>query len=278
MFYNSTTGYASVGHVDTSGNYTDLKVANIGGTIGWTHIVPVGGGRLLFYNSNNGRSSVGQVASDGTYTDAPNGAYAFTLGVGWTHVVSAGSDMVVYYSTNTGMGGTARVNADGTVTPLKAYTTFSTGWTHIVGLSNGIYFYYERGTGNAATDRVNADGSIVRLKYYANFIQKIWTTVTAGTNGTILFSYSVDGRGVAGKVGDNGFYTALQGYPDPQGNLPLPIPFPVVAGLSNGTLLFYNDSQRSAVTARLRADGSIPIYSTIPPGTFQVWTHIVGIR
>jgi hypothetical protein len=273
IFYNSTAGHAEVGHVDASGNYTDLKPALTSGSPGWTHIVALGGRRLLWYNKVTGRAVIGQVASDGTYSDI---AVSNTLGGGWTQIVSASEGIIFFYN-GSHAGGTARVNGDGTIDVLKTYTTFSSGWTNIVGLSNGIYFFYERGTGRAATLRVDSDGVVVSLQAYTT-LQTVWTNVVAGSNGTILFYNYIDGRAVAGKVDTDGIYTDGQAYPDSQGNPPLPNPYPIVAGLSNGTLLFYNDSQRSAVTARMSGDGSIPIYNTIPAGTFQVWTHIVGIK
>ncbi|MEO8285192.1 MAG: hypothetical protein ABI670_02010 [Chloroflexota bacterium] len=128
-----------------------------------------------------------------------------------------------------------------------------------------------------ATLRIDSDGSVVPLKSY-DTLQKIWTNVTAGSTGTILFYYYIDGRAVGGKVGISGNYTDGQAYPDSQGNPPLRNPYPMVTGLNNGTLLFYNDNQRSAVIGRLGGDGSIPIYNNIPAGTFQTWTHIVGIK
>jgi hypothetical protein len=146
-----------------------------------------------------------------------------------------------------------------------------------VGLTIGIYLLYEHDTGRAATLRIDSDGVVVSMQTYAT-LRTIWTTVAAGTNGTILFYDYLGGRAVAGKVDTDGNYTDGQAYPDTQGNPPLPNPYTIVAGLSNGTLLFYNDSQRSAVTARMSADGSVPIYNTIPAGTFQAWTHIVGIK
>ena len=42
----------------------------------------------------------------------------------------------------------------------------------------------------------------------------------------------------------------------PSGETPLPNPYPVVAGLSNGTHLFYNDATHAAITGRLKGRGS----------------------
>ncbi len=273
IFYDSTLGHAEVGHVDASGNYTDLKPALTSGSPGWTHIVALGGGRLLWYNKTTGRAVIGRVASDGTYSDI---AVSNTLGGGWAQIVSASDGMIFLYN-GSHAGGTARVNGDGTIDVLKTYTTFSSGWTNIVGLTNGIYFFYEYGTGRAATLRVDSDGVVDSMQAF-NTNWTIWTTVAAGSNGTILFYYYIDGRAVAGKVDTDGNYTEVQTYPDAQGNPPLPNPYPIVAGLSNGTLLFYNDSDKSAVTARMSGDGSVLIYDRIPAGTFQTWSHIVGIR
>ncbi len=273
IFYNTTVGHAEVGHIDASGNYTDLKPALTSGSPGWTHIVALGGRRLLWYNKTNGQTVIGRVASDGTYSDI---AVSNALGGGWTQIVSASDGMIFFYN-GSHAGGSARVNGDGTIDVLKTYTTFSSGWTNIVGLSNGIYFFYEQSTGRAATLRIDSDGVVVSLQAYTT-LQKVWTNVIAGTNGNILFYNYIDGRAVSGKVGTDGSYTDGQAYPDNGGNPPLPNPYPIVAGLSNGTLLFYNDSQRSAVTGRLSGDGSVLIYNTIPAGTFQVWDQVVGIR
>jgi hypothetical protein len=273
IFYNDQLGRAVVGHVDASGNYTDLKVAVASGSTGWTDIVALGGGRLLFYNRNNGRDGVGKVATDGTYTDTA-GSYALTLGSGWTHLASAGNNLIVYYKTGTGTGGTARVNLDGSITLLRVYTTFSTGWTNITGLDNGVVVFYERSTGLISANGVDNDGNLVNQKIYNKVT--LSDRVVASIDGRVLFYRYQNGEAVAARFDQTNTFIGLMSYPAEAP--PLPNPYPIVAGMSNGTLLFYNDSSREAVTGRLSGDGSVTIYNHIPAGTFQYWSHIVGIR
>ncbi len=48
--------------------------------------------------------------------------------------------------------------------------------------------------------------------------------------------------------------------------------------MSNGTLLFYNDTAHQAITGRMGDDGSVIIFNPTNPKPFVDWTHIVSIR
>ncbi len=273
IFYNDTTAKSVIGHVDASGNYSDLQAYSTFST-GWTHIVPLGNGYIFFYNQSNGLTTLGRVANDGTYTDVSSST---ALGAGWTHIVPAGNNIILYYKTGTGTGGTARVNMDGSVSILKVYTTFSSNWTNIVEADNGVLVFYARGTSVAATLVVGSDGTPAQLKVFNNWTT-IWDRLVPGINGTVLQYYTIDGRAVVSRFDTAGNETVLARYPSATGDPPLPNPYPFVVGLSNGTLLFYNDSAKSGVTARISGDGSIPIYNTYPAGSFGEWSVISAIR
>lgn len=273
IYYNSQTGKSVIGRVDASGNYADLK-AYTTWMAGWDQIVPLGQSYVLFYQKSSGLTTLGRVATDGTYTDIQSSR---TLGAGWTHVVSAGANLILYYKAGTGTGGVARVNiTDGSIALLKVYTTFNPAWTHIVGLDNNILLFYQRGSSTALTLRVHSDGVLEQLKVFTNW-STIWDHLVPGTNGTVLQYYSIDGRAVASKFDVNGNETVLMRY-GPGGEAPLPNPYPVVAGMSNGTLLFYNDGTRQGTTGRLSGDGAVAIYNRYPAGNFGVWTQVVGMR
>jgi hypothetical protein len=277
IFYNDQIGNAVVGRVDASGNYSDLKRA-LSNSKGWTHIVPLGKGRLLWYDRISGLDTVGQVATDGTYIDISSRR---DLGTGWTHIVPAGNGMILYYKA-TGTGntttGTARVNDDGTITLLKVYNAFGGEWTHVAQTDNGVIVFYRRGTSSAATLRVDNDGNFVYLKTFNNWTT-VWDRLVPGINGTLLQYYTINGQAVVSRFDDNGGEAVLARYPDAaRGEGPLPPNFPVLTGLNNGLLFFYNDSNNSAITARMGGDGSVAIYNRYPPNSFGAWTHVVGIK
>ncbi len=270
VFYNDQTGKSAIGRVDASGNYGDLKAYTSWST-GWDQIVPLGQGYVFFYESSSGLTTLGRVATDGTYTDVQS---SFTLGGGWTHIAPAGNNRIVYYKAGTSTGGTARVNLDGSISILKVYTTLYTYWTNITGLDNGVVLFYARDTGILTALSLDNDGSIINQKQYNN--APLFDRVVAGIDGRVLLYRYQNGASIAARFDQGGTYIGLMTYPS-QGPPP-PNPYPTVAGLNNGTLLFYNDSTKSAVTARLGGDGTVTVYNQYPAGYFGAWSHITSIR
>jgi hypothetical protein len=268
IFYNSELGKAVIGHVEPFGTYRDLKVAfSYPFPPGWTHVVATGKGRLLFYNKSNGAATVGHVATDGTYSEVK--AYeANALPAGLTQIVATGHGLILTWTQGTLRARSLRVEADGTLTSLYSFRPevagwlpSSTTWTHLVGLENGVMVFYERGTSKAETVRLGTDGNVTKLRTF---------------NKLLLQYYMTDGRGVVSRFDANGNEVAVVKHPDPSRNLEsLPRAMPIVAGLTSGPLVFYNDSDGSMTTGRITAEGVV-IYERGCCGA--VWTHVVGIR
>lgn len=270
VFYNKQTGKSVIGRVDASGNYADLKAYTTWAT-NWSQIVPLGQGYIFFYNTTSGLTTLGRVTDDGTYTDVQS---SLSLGPGWTNVVPAGNNLILFYKAGSNSGGIARVNPNGSISILKVYTTFYADWTNVTGLDNGVVIFYQTSTGLVSALSVDSDGNLINQKQYNKV--KFSDRVVPSIDGRVLFYRYQNGEAVAARFDQASNFIGLMTYPSE--GPPMPNPFPTVAGMSNGTLLFYNSGEKSGVTARLSGDGSVPIYNRYPAGSFGDWSLVVGIR
>ncbi len=121
---------------------------------------------------------------------------------------------------------------------------------------------------------VDNAGNLVNQKLYNKVT--LSDRVVPGIDGRVLFYRYQNGEAVTARFDQSNNFIGLMSFP---AQAPaLPNPYPIVAGMSNGTLLFYNDSTREGITARLSGDGSVTVLNRSGPNAYGVWTHIVGIR
>ncbi len=126
IFYNSTTGHAEVGHVDTSGTY--YNGSHAGGTV-----------RV------NGDGSINSLK---TYTNFSSG---------WTNIVGPSNGVYFFYEQPTGRAATLRVDSDGSVVSLQAFT-IQPDWTNVVAGTNGTILFYNNIDGRAVAGKVDTNG------------------------------------------------------------------------------------------------------------------------
>jgi hypothetical protein len=203
FYYNSDTGGAAVGVLDSSGNHATLKGYNTFAT-GWTHIVN-GPQSIFFYNMNTGAGVVGRIDASGNFSTLKE---YDTFATGWTHIVN-GPQSIFFYNMNTGAGVVGRIDASGNFSTLKEYDTFATGWTHIVNGPQSIFFY-NMDTGAGVVGRIDASGNFSTLKEYDTFATG-WTHI-ANTSKGLLFYCMNTGSGAVGIIDAAGNFSTIKGY------------------------------------------------------------------
>jgi N,N-dimethylformamidase beta subunit-like protein len=182
LFYASSNGYGAAGLLDSKGYfqtsqvYPDPSAENEGLSLGWTHVVHAGNGRLLFYDSLTGKGAAAKLENDATletiqiYPDPSAGIESFSPQ--WTHIVGLGNGQMLFYDARTGKGATGFLGDDGLFEtwqqfpdPAQDNPAFSVGWSHVVGAKNRVLFY-DNASGKGATGRVDDDGRVYTLQNY----------------------------------------------------------------------------------------------------------------
>jgi len=241
LFYRAGDGVGAAGTVDSDGRFTNMQ--NFTGlATGWTHIVPVGDGRLFFYRAGDGVGALVSVGVDGLLTVQRN----FTgLLTGWTNIVYADNGQLLFYRASDGLAVTAVMRVDGLLVGEQNVGGFVAGWTNIVHAGNGRVLFYRAGDGLAATGVVN--NGFTNLKTFG--LVAGWTQITPAGGGRLLFNRAGDGLAATGSVDSSGTFTNLKS-------------FGLVAGwtqitpVGGGRLLFYRASDGLAATGSVGTDGT----------------------
>jgi hypothetical protein len=172
LFYNATTGDASVGELD-SGKFFSTNYYKF--SIGWTRLAA--GCDTVFLLNTKTRSFAVGLLQGGAFVQKQS----LTLNAA-THIAASCNSLLTYNS-NTGAGSTYTFGGGRVNLSSRRDYSFASGWTHITATRNSVLFY-DAGTGEGAWGSLTA-GTYVERGFASTFSKGF--TAIGGTYDTLVF-------------------------------------------------------------------------------------------
>jgi hypothetical protein len=270
LFYRFRTGLATVGRVDTSGNYTDLR--NHQFDKNWVRLFPLSNGVVAFNKGPDDPEKpnsllLGRVQPDGTYGDLQEYlSFGFLTGV-----VTVTDNIALVYRAPTQVTISEvtiwRVQEDGQLMRLGIHGGFDS-WTHVVSTHDGLVLFYNQASHKAATIRVQ-DGRYQDLK---SFGFDSWSHVISTTNRILLFYNQFTGAAATGRIKDDGTFVDLCSFGLDRGWLQ-------IVPTLDGHVFFSAVSggpPRRASLGKIDANGAYTDGPVVNPD-FDVWSVVLSV-
>jgi hypothetical protein len=178
---------------------------------------------------------------------------------------------VLFYKQQNGWAATGRIDPHFSVVG-NIGTGLSSGWTHAVALKNRMMFFYNSSQGLGFVSRLDPWGNYTDVAY-TQPLPTGFTHVTAVHNGFILFYNRNTGAIQVARTRNYGASFEVVVPPTTY----VGTDWDQVAGLANGRVFYYRNSDGVGVIGKLDSHGAYHFTSDVVE-TSTTWTHVVGVR